>query len=188
MANLQFLLKILSMHLPKLLNSLMEFISKTQSSIPASQQSVTEKPLSNLPYKHLVESETAKRLGIDNSPNDEQVSNLQKLNIEIYMPIELDLRKDGIELKATSGFRSSQLNIAVNGAKNSDHMEGNAVDLTAPPLTPTELYQRIKKLQLHYKQLIIEPSWVHVSREPQPSRCQDLQAYYEGKILKYRNI
>lgn len=142
---------------------------------------------SELPYKHLIKSETAERLGIDNTPNDEQIKNLQQLNIKIYMPIELSCRKDGKELILNSGFRSEALNKAVGGAPNSDHKNGLACDLVCG--TPEELFNRIKGLNLPYKQLIKEPTWVHVSLDLNDiPRKQDLEAYAENDVMKYRSI
>lgn len=134
-----------------------------------------ESTKSELPYKHLIESETAERLGIDNTPNDEQIKNLQQLNIKIYMPIELSCRKDGKELILNSGFRSEALNKAVGGAPNSDHKNGLACDLVCG--TPEELFNRIKGLNLPYKQLIKYPSkgFCHVSLDLNDTpRRQDL--------------
>ena len=163
MGNLPSMLKILWKHLPKLLNSLMVLISKTQSSTPVSPQSVTEKHSSDLPYKHLIHSDVAAKHGIDNTPNTEQIKNLQLLNLYIYMPIELDLRKDGIVLKMESGFRSKELNMhkEIGGSETSDHMQGFAVDLSATKngvlVAPEELFNRIKALNLPIKQLIKYP-------------------------------
>lgn len=126
---------------------------------------------SELPYKHLIKSETAERLGIDNTPNDEQIKNLQQLNIKIFMPIELSCRKDGLILKMESGFRSRELNFhkEIGGSETSNHMDGTAVDVSATKggvlVSPEELFNRIKGLNLHYKQLIKYPTkgFCHVS-------------------------
>lgn len=142
-----------------------------------------ESTKSELPYKHLIKSETAERLSIDNTPNDEQIKNLQQLNIKIYMPIELSCRKDGIVLKMESGFRSRELNFhkEIGGSKTSDHMEGFAVDLSATKngvlVPPSELFDRIKSLNLPYKQLIKYPlrGFCHVSLDHNDMpRRQDL--------------
>jgi len=118
---------------------------------------------SELPYKHLIKSETAEKLGINNTPNTEQIKNLQLLNLYIYMPIELDCRKDGISIKMESGFRSRELNFhkEIGGSETSDHMQGFAVDLSATKngvlVAPEELFNRIKALNLPIKQLIKYP-------------------------------
>lgn len=130
---------------------------------------------SELPYKHLIKSETAERLGIDNAPNDEQIKNLQQLNIKIFMPIELSCRKDGKELILNSGFRSEALNKAVGGSETSDHKLGLACDVVCG--TPEELFNRIKSLNLPYKQLIKYPTkgFCHVSLDLNDTpRRQDL--------------
>lgn len=142
---------------------------------------------SELPYKHLVKSETAERLGIDNTPNDEQIKNLQQLNLNIYTPIKTGLDKLGKNLIVTSGFRSQALNKHIGGASNSHHCEGRALDLVCDNVE--FLFKFIKGLNLPYNQLIKEPSWVHVSLSLKdiPER-QDLEAYMENDQIKYKSI
>lgn len=142
---------------------------------------------SELPYKHLIESETAKRLGIPNEPNAEQIKNLQQLNLKIYTPIKTGLDKLGKTLTVTSGFRSPDLNKHIGGAPNSSHMSGLALDLICE--SPEFLFKFIKGLNLPYAQLIIEPTWVHVSLDLNDvPRKQDLEAYEENGQIKYRSI
>lgn len=59
MGNLPSMLKILWTQLPKLLNSLMDLISKTQSSTPVSPQSIPEKPSQSFHFKASVDGKTA---------------------------------------------------------------------------------------------------------------------------------
>lgn len=142
---------------------------------------------SELPYKHLIESETAKKKGIDNTPNDEQVKNLQQLNLRIYTPIKTGLDKLGKNLIVTSGFRSPELNKHIGGSPNSDHMKGCALDLICE--SPEFLFKFIKGLDLPYFQLIKEPTWCHISiRFAEEPLKQDLEAYMENGLMKYRPI
>ena len=81
-------------------------------------------------------------------------------------------------ITVTSGYRSPQLNEAVRGVSNSQHMEGFAADIQVPrkywPFSVTTQEQMARVLFIwmrdclpHYDQLIIEHSgstyWVHVS-------------------------
>ncbi len=142
---------------------------------------------SELPYKHLIESETAEKLGIDNTPNDEQVKNLQQLNLRIYTPIKTGLDKLGKNLIVTSGFRSPELNKHIGGAPNSHHCDGRALDLICDNVE--FLFKFIKGLNLPYTQLIKEPSWIHISLSLKdiPEK-QDLEACMENGVMKYRPI
>lgn len=189
MGQLQLLLQTLMTLLPKLL----ELWEKKRSSIPASPPSQTEKPSNNLPYKHLIQSDFAKKLGIDNTPDEKQIKNLQQLNIKIYTPIKLALEKIGrLEwLRITSGFRSEKLNKAVGGSPNSDHMAGLALDIVC--FDNEFLFDLIKNLNLPFKQLIKEDNgksqWIHVSLDLNDiPKKQCLEAYMDNGIMKYRSI
>lgn len=148
---------------------------------------------SQLPYEHLIVSASAKKLGIDNTPNDEQIKNLQQLNLKIYIPIKMALERMGrFEwLRITSGFRSPALNKAVGGSVDSDHMRGLALDLVCAD--NDWFFETLKSLGLPYKQLIRESignsKWCHISLDlnDTPKR-QNLEAYKDGEVIKYRPI
>lgn len=116
--------------------------------------------------EELCKSETATRKGIENIPNEEQVDNLQNLATNVLDPV----REQFGAFTPSSGFRSAELNSIIGGAKNSQHMKGQAVDFSIPGVSNLTLYKWIKE-NLEYDQLILEhhqkdiPSsgWVHVS-------------------------
>lgn len=146
---------------------------------------------SELPYKHLIKSETAERLSIDNTPNDEQIKNLQQLNIKIFMPIELSCRKDGKELILNSGFRSEALNKAVGGSETSDHCKALAVDVSCDD--NEYLFNVIRLLNLPFKQLIKEDDgrskWCHISLDKSnPPKKQILIAEKINGNMTYKNF
>lgn len=80
-------------------------------------------------------SQTAARLGIDNTPSPEVMSNL----LELATALEIVRERLGCPIVITSGYRSPALNEAVGGAKGSAHLMGHAADITVPgfgnPLT-----------------------------------------------------
>lgn len=85
-----------------------------------------------------------------------------------------------------SWYRCERLNKAIKGARNSDHMQGCAVDLdTANDARNGELFHYIRK-HCAYDQLIWEfgddtnPSWVHVSCKANGNRNQVLVAYKDA--------
>ena len=78
-----------------------------------------------------VHSNTAKRLGIENKPNPEQIASMLTIAEMIFEPLRVFV---GGPIKINSFFRSPALNKAVGGAtKNgkptSQHCKGEAMDL-----------------------------------------------------------
>lgn len=70
-------------------------------------------------------SETAERLDIDNTPEDDEVEHIKEL-----ISVLDGLRESwGSAILVTSGYRCRGLNQAVGGAKRSAHMCGYAADL-----------------------------------------------------------
>ena len=125
----------------------------------------------NFSYDELIASATAKRLGIDNTPNDEQKENLRRLAVEVLQPIR-DAWRGAIVV--SSGYRSEALNKAVGGAKTSQHLTGSAADIKPTKLTEGgKMYRLIQNMvnrgQITVGQCIWEygnsknPQWIHVS-------------------------
>lgn len=120
----------------------------------------------NFSLDELIKSDTAIRLGINNTPNTGQIKNLELLAKNILQP----LRDKFGSIKILSGFRSPELNKAVNGSKTSDHMDGLAADIECKALSNAALASWIKG-NLTFEQLILEfytpgdsfSGWVHVS-------------------------
>ena len=105
-------------------------------------------------------SETAMRKGIPNEPSGIQWDALKELSTKILEPT----REIVGPLHITSGYRSPELNQAIGGAKNSQHMEGEAADLIPYKGTLTDLFKWIYFSGLPWDQLIFEhKTWVHVS-------------------------
>lgn len=112
--------------------------------------------------KELCSSGTARVKRIDNTPNAEQVENLTALVENVLDPLR---ERFGRPVIVSSGFRSKDLNAAVGGARNSQHLNGEAADIYSGTREGNrELYELIVK-HLPYDQVINERdfSWVHVS-------------------------
>ncbi|MDR0213243.1 MAG: DUF882 domain-containing protein [Comamonas sp.] len=112
-------------------------------------------------------STTARRLGLDNTPTDEALANLQR-TAEMLERIRTHL--GGKAIIVTSGYRGRQVNQAVGGATSSDHMSGQAADIQVPAYGKP--YDVAKALAPHIDalgigQVIYEVNgnshWVHVS-------------------------
>ena len=111
-------------------------------------------------------SETAKRLGINNKPNMQQMINLVYLCAYVLEPLRVAM---GEPIKIGSGFRCQQLNKAVGGVYNSQHLKGQAADLCIDgDIKKGKRWFNYIKDHLPFDQLIWEHNskgsyWVHVS-------------------------
>ena len=128
--------------------------------------------------KELTKSETATKKGIDNTPNAEQVKNLEALINKLLDPIR---EQWGASIYVTSGFRSVALNKAVGGVSNSHHLGGYAADLTVKSQAGNKaLFGMIRRSKLKWTQLISEKTtaqgcgWVHISYVPNNLKNQVL--------------
>jgi zinc D-Ala-D-Ala carboxypeptidase len=109
-------------------------------------------------------SQDAARFGIDNTPNDIVIINLQWLCDKILDPLREKLNKP---ICISSGYRSIALNLKEGGTQNpiSQHTMGKAADIYCPGMTPKELANYIiNQTELPFDQIILEFSnWVHIS-------------------------
>ena len=121
----------------------------------------------HISYKEGVYSNTATRRGIDNTPNDEQLNNMELIADEVFEPLRTYV---GGPIKINSFFRCPELNTAIGGSSKSQHCKGQAIDIddTFGRMTNAEMYHWIKEY-LEFDQMIWEfgdddnPDWVHVS-------------------------
>lgn len=115
----------------------------------------------NFSLEELTHSDAAIRLGIDNTPNDVVIANLKWLCLIVLEPLR-DLLKRPIHIN--SGYRCEALNKAIGGAKNSQHILGQAADKTVEGMTVEQVYQAIKNSNIQFDQCIQEfNAWTHTS-------------------------
>ena len=134
----------------------------------------------NFSLHELSKSETALRMGFDNTPDDEATENLRLLCEMVLQPVRDHYGKG---VKVNSAYRSPESNAAVGGSKTSDHCKGMAADIEIPGVANADLAQFIMD-NLNYTQLILEfytpgipdSGWVHVSYNPADLRKQELTA------------
>jgi zinc D-Ala-D-Ala carboxypeptidase len=144
----------------------------------------------NFTLSEMTKSETALRHGMDNTPNQEQISNMQLLAIKVLQPVR-DHYKRGV--KVNSGFRHPDVNAKVGGSRTSDHCRGMAADIEIPGVANAELATWIQQ-NLDYTQLILEfytpgvpdSGWVHVSYDPANLKKQVMTAMREGGKTVYK--
>lgn len=121
--------------------------------------------------EEMIKSSTATAKRIDNTPNQTVIDSLTKLIEAVLDPLR---EWYGKPIRVNSGYRCEALNKAVGSkAKNSQHLYGEAADITVGSKTENEKLFNYIKDNLPFDQLINESnfSWVHVS-------------YREGKLRK----
>ena len=147
----------------------------------------------HISYKEGVYSNTATRRGIDNTPGNEQLDNMELIANEIFEPLREWV---GGPIKINSFFRCPELNTAIGGSKSSQHMKGQAMDLddTFGYKTNAEMYHYIKD-NMDFDQLIWEfgdnenPNWIHVSYVTHRANRKKLTvAFKKNGRTAYENI
>jgi zinc D-Ala-D-Ala carboxypeptidase len=134
----------------------------------------------NFSLHELTKSETALRLDLDNTPDEQATENLRLLCEMVLQPVRDHYGKG---VKVNSAYRSPESNAAVGGSKTSDHCKGMAADIEIPGVANADLAQWIMD-NLDYTQLILEfytpgipdSGWVHVSYDPNNLKKQELTA------------
>ena len=110
-----------------------------------------------------------------NIPNEVEFENLKLLVDNVLDPARDELKAP---IKITSGFRTKEINEIIGGAKNSQHVNGQAADLVC--YDNKKLFLILQDME--FDQLIYEfgndnqPGWVHVSFSNVLNRNQVLRA------------
>lgn len=136
----------------------------------------------NFRLGEFINSRTAERLGIDNTPSWEVVFHLRQLCREVLQPLRDHY---GRPIVITSGYRCPELNEAVHGVGESQHLYGCAADLRLPDIdTGRQWYFWIVN-HLDFDQLLLEhnrrgDSWLHVSHQPDYKQNRH-QAFFNYK-------
>ena len=126
----------------------------------------------NFTMSELLHSDIAKKYNIYNVPDKEHLDNLLILIIECLQPIRNFINKP---MLISSGYRNPRLNShpLINGAPNSQHTTGQAVDFTIKGMTPRQIVEMIKRSGVEVDQCINERNcWVHLSYNKGKNRNQ----------------
>ena len=114
----------------------------------------------------MCESQTAKKHGIANIPSSEAVANMRRLCEGCLEPLREAL---GLPIIITSGYRTKALNNHIlHSARKSQHVSGQAADFYVEGASRRELLIKAFRLiildeSIDYDQLILYPSFIHVS-------------------------
>lgn len=132
----------------------------------------------NFTLEELIRSNTADSKGIDNTPCDEVIENLQYLAETVLQPIR---ERYGRPISITSGYRCEKLNKAVGGVSNSQHKSGQAADIDVGDKEDNkELFNIIEDMvncrEIEVDQLLDEAKykWIHISKKKSGNRNQIL--------------
>lgn len=129
-----------------------------------------------------IESSTAIRVGIDNTPTPEAVENLRRLATTVLQPLRDCLDRP---IVVTSGYRSPSLNKYIGGSSRSQHCTGLAADIQVPGIHAKDVCLEITRLDLPFDQLIFEGTWTHVSISEDEPRGEVLTAHFGKDAVTY---
>jgi len=129
----------------------------------------------NFTLEEACKSQTAERLGLNNSPDSDALEAMQTLCEKVLEPIRAKFGP----VVVNSMYRAPEVNKAVGSSPGSQHVKGQAADIEVPGLPNDTLAAWIRD-NLKFDQLLREfpkpgvpdSGWVHVSyREPCRGEC-----------------
>jgi len=146
----------------------------------------------HISLKEALRSNTAKRLGIDNMPNNETLITMQITAQHVFEPLRNHFNEP---IYISSFYRSPELNTAIGGSTKSQHCKGEAIDIddVYSKATNADFFNYIKD-RLDFDQLIWEfgddkqPDWVHVSYSIGNNRRRILKALKQNGKTIYIDI
>jgi zinc D-Ala-D-Ala carboxypeptidase len=147
-----------------------------------------EKISDNISFLDATKSQTAIRSGIDNKPDAVQLKNMQSVAKNIFEPLKRVFPLCWV----SSFFRCLLLNKLIGGAKNSQHVAGEAIDIDSNGFN-AQIFFFIKN-NLEFDQLIwefgtpTEPDWVHASYKESGNRKEILRAVKIGGKTVYKKF
>lgn len=115
----------------------------------------------------LMQSETAKRMGIDNSlPVGRGAKYMASLGLVVEALNDIQ-KRFGKPVVVTSGYRCEELNKAVGGVPNSQHMLGEAVDFYVPEVPLLSVFSYVLD-NMEFDQVIMyrRKRIIHLSVRP----------------------
>ena len=105
---------------------------------------------------------------LDNTPNAQELANLQRL-AEFLETVKSAL--GGKPIMINSAFRSKAVNDAVGSKDTSQHRQGLAADFRVPGMAPDAVVRAIISAKLPFDQIIREyDAWTHISIADKPRR------------------
>jgi hypothetical protein len=126
------------------------------------------------PHFTLAELTATSHRQFDNTPNEAETANLQRL-AEFLERVKYALGAKPIMIN--SGFRSKQVNDSVGSKDTSQHRIGCAADFRVPGMTPDQVVRAVIAAGLPFDQIIREfDAWTHISVTNTPDGTPRRQA------------
>lgn len=119
----------------------------------------------NFNISEFIESDTALKHMIDNTPDEEAKKNIRLLVKNLLQPLRSLYRKP---IYINSGYRCHRLNELVGGVPTSQHCKGQAADCRC--LDPKKLLNILIGSGLDFDQAILYPTFLHLSYDPDRNR------------------
>ncbi|MGB0975161.1 MAG: D-Ala-D-Ala carboxypeptidase family metallohydrolase [Flavobacteriaceae bacterium] len=146
----------------------------------------------HISLKEAIRSNTAKRLGIDNNPDEDALANMKVIATTVFEPLRNYFNEP---IYISSFYRSPELNKAIGGSTRSQHCKGEAIDIddVYSKANNADFFNYIKD-KLDFDQLIWEfgndnnPDWVHVSYSLGQNRRRILKAVKQNGRTQYIDI
>ena len=123
-------------------------------------------------------------LGMDNTPRPAELEVIKFTAARLEVVRKLLGNRPII---ITSWFRNPELNRIIGGTPTSQHQKGEAVDFKCPRFGSPRaicLHLMKHKEEIGYDQLILEPTWVHISFTDGQPRQQELTYIGPGQYRK----
>ena len=126
------------------------------------------------PHFTLAELTATSHRQFDNTPNEAETANLQRLAKFLEQVKEA---LDGKPIMVNSAFRSKQVNDSVGSKDTSQHRIGCAADFRVPGMTPDAVVRAVIDAGLPFDQIIREfDAWTHISVPNTPDGTPRRQA------------
>lgn len=137
--------------------------------------------------EELKKSQTALNRGLSNEPAPGVIDNLRELCENVLQPIRDHFN---LPVSVISGYRSANVNRAVGGTYNSQHLIGQAADIEIYGVHNADIWRFVLTLDFdqviaeHLKQNEPNAGWVHVSYAKGKNRKEALSCVDAGTYVK----
>lgn len=119
--------------------------------------------------------------GLPNIPDAVTLRRMQNVAKQVFEPLRTQFR---CPININSFYRSPAVNKAVGGVPSSQHVTGEAMDIDCSSVSDREIFDYIRE-HLPFDQVILEPTWVHVSLKEFGNRHQALIAKKINGTMTY---
>lgn len=108
--------------------------------------------------KYTSQSEVACKCGCNGIPTKEMLAKFDEIREAYGKPIHI-----------TSGYRCEAQNKKIGGAKNSNHVKGNAIDIVRTVGLEEFIMKNLEILDIYIEDKVYSPTWIHIQINPPKS-------------------